>query len=106
MVFRDLFLIILVDFLAIMGIVLNWKKESSRKCRCIFLFPLLSSAVHFLISNFNVFMCLVYFSAILEIVLIFLHRKKVLTCIIVYNETRRQGYIVLRERRDLYAGDF
>lgn len=82
MVFRDLFLIILVDFLAIMGIVLNWKKESSRKCRCIFLFPLLSSAVHFLISNFNVFMCLVYFSAILEIVLIFLHRKKVLTCII------------------------
>ena len=76
MIVRDLFLIIAIIFTILFGMGLRIRKVTNDKWNMVYALPAILSVVHFFISNRNPFMYLVYFAAVLELLLIFLHRKK------------------------------
>lgn len=82
MVTRDLIVIASVVITILLGVGLRLKKVTDIRWNMIYVLPTIISVIHFFVSNRNIFMYLVYFAALLELLLLFWSRKKVLSAII------------------------
>lgn len=82
MIIRDLIVIVSVVMTVLVGIGLRVKKVTDIRWNMIYVLPTVISVIHFFISKRNIFMYPVYFAALLELLLLFLRKKKVLPAII------------------------
>lgn len=82
MITRDLIVSIAVIITILLGIGLRCKKVTDIRWNMIYIFPILLSIIHFLVSNKNIFMHLVYLAASLELLLLFLHKKRIFPVVI------------------------
>lgn len=82
MIVRDWIVILAVLVTILAGAVLRLKKVTDIRWNMIYVLPMMISAVHFGISSRNIFMYVVYFAALLEVLLLFLRKKKVFPAVI------------------------
>lgn len=82
MIIRDLVIIGAIVITILLGMGLRLKKVTESGWNVIYILPIVISAVHFFISNKNILMYLVYLAALLELLLLFFRKKRVLSVII------------------------
>lgn len=81
MIFKDLIVVIAVVITIMLGFAFNLKNDLNIKAKSIYAVPVIASIIHFLFSNRNPFMYIVYFAGVLELFLI-VCRKRVLIGIV------------------------
>lgn len=82
MITRDLIVMFTVIITLLIGVGLRLKKDTNKRWNIIYILPTVISVLHLCFSKINIFMCLVYFAALLELLLVFLYKKKILSLII------------------------
>ena len=82
MIIRDLVVMFAVVITLLLGMGLRIKKDISKRWNIIYVIPAVISVIHFLISKMNIFICLVYFAAALELLLLILYKRRVLSATI------------------------
>ena len=76
MIIGDLVLVIAIIVTILFGVGLRIGKVTDVKWYMVYVLPTILSVIHLIICNRNPFMYFVYFAAVLELLLIFLHNKK------------------------------
>lgn len=79
---RDLIVIGAIVITILLGIGLRLKKVTDIRWNIIYAIPIIIGVIHFGVSNRNMFMYPVYFAALLELLLLFLRKKRIFPVII------------------------
>lgn len=76
MITRDLIVIVSIVITILLGVGLRLKRVADIRWNMIYVLPTVISLIHFWVSNRNIFMYLVYFVALLELLLLFLRLSR------------------------------